>query len=141
MNGGLRRRSAPSHVRQGTVGPSSSFAPVTPEVMKMNRSSLSLAVSAALATLGAVVVLAGVAEANDVASRDRCMAKGNTAEACDCYVVEVNRRVQAKVKPETYRAMKAGESSKEGAAEDMSAMGVLIEANVDAAKKCGVKLK
>lgn len=108
--------------------------------MKMLRSFRPLAV-ARIAGLGAVLVLTTVAQANDVADRDRCLAKGNAASACDCYVAEVNRHVAAKVKPETYRAMRSGKPSNEGATEDLSAMGVLIEAHVDAAARCGVKMK
>lgn len=111
----------------------------------MRRSSLSLSLAlAAVAAAGFVAagaLTAPAVRANDVADHDRCIAKGNPAKACDCFVAEVNRRVQAGVKPDTYRSMKAGKASEGGAAEDMSAMGVLIEANVDAAKACGVRLK
>ncbi len=96
---------------------------------------------AAALIAGALLLTTGLARADDVANRDRCIAKGNSEAACDCYVGEVSRRVQAGVKPETYRAMRSGEASKDSASEDISAMGVLIQANVDAAKKCGVKLK
>lgn len=106
----------------------------------MRRSTLTLAFALA-AVAGSGLAVSPAARANDVADRNRCIAKGNTAQACDCFVAEVNRRVQAGVKPDTYRSMKAGKASDGGAAEDMTAMGVLIEANVDAAKACGVRLK
>ena len=97
-----------------------------------------LSAGAAVLMLGAVT---GTARADDIANRERCIAKGNSPQACDCYTGEVSRRVEAGVKPETYRAMRGGEASKGSSSEDISAMGVLIQANVDAAKKCGVKLK
>lgn len=110
--------------------------------MTAHRPQLPRLVTAGLLSIGLFASMMAVpASADDVANRDRCIAKGNSASACDCFVGEVSRRVQAGVKPETYRAMRSGEASKATADEDISAMGVLIEANVDAAKKCGVKLK
>lgn len=90
-----------------------------------------------LTGLALLLAMAGTAEAG-VADRQKCLDKGNSAAACDCFVAHVDRSVRAGVKPETYESIRKGGGS---ASDDLTAMGVMIDATASAARACGVKLK
>lgn len=92
-----------------------------------------------LAALAVLVAAGGGSAVAGVADRQACLAKGNSAAACDCFVSHVEKSVRAGVKPETYESMRRGTGG--SASDDLTAMGVMIDATASAARACGVKLK
>ena len=90
--------------------------------------------------IAALMASAHVAGAAGFVDRQACLAKGNTASQCECFESRVDKGVRAGVKPETYQSMRKGGGGGT-ASDDLTAMGVMIDATATAAKACGVKLK
>jgi hypothetical protein len=92
--------------------------------------------------IAALLLLPGTASpslATGLVDRQACLDKGNYAAQCECLESQVEKRVRAGLKPEAFQAMRKGEGGTVG--EDLTAMGVLMEATAAAAKACHVKLK
>lgn len=100
------------------------------------------ALSSLAAALAATAVLAiaasATANAGDLTNREACLANGNTAEACECLERYVQKRAQAASPSVSVEAVKKGAGS---AGDDLSAMGIVMQATSDGAKQCNVKSK
>lgn len=95
------------------------------------------------ALLIASAAASGAANAASLTDRAACLANGNSAEACDCLESYVRDKAsRAKGAPSaTVEAVKKGEASPGSSADDLSAMGIVMQATADGAKACNIKSK
>ncbi len=98
---------------------------------------------AAFALAALFVLSAGAAAtAADLTNREACLANGNTAEACAClenYVRE--KTAKANGPSATVEAVKRGAPTPGSSGDDLSAMGLVMQATSEGARKCNVKSK
>lgn len=90
----------------------------------------------------AVLAAASAANAGGLTDRAACLANGNSAEACDCLERFVsNKAAKARGPSATVEAVRKGEATPGSSSDDLSAMGVVMQATSEGAKACNIKSK